>query len=247
MNNEKRGQRIAQAGIDEQDYIKDLLNNDDNLCNKINEKFGYELKKNAIVLKGSTKTDIVCGNCNIQVKKTKNGQMGQVFKHWINFLINNLPELKDIEYMLKSLCELPVIYNDNIKYCDTSKEIIKLNNTNYTQEELYNLINILERNKRKMINFALLGNNEKYIPDIFICSVYNKKRDKIIIWKTIDIINLICDNPVKIRDSGTIIQIGNCFIFQRKGGDCGKETANQFQFKLIPTKLSTKDALIIKL
>ena len=52
-----------------------------------------------------------------------------------------------------------------------------------------------------------------------------------------DVINYICKSNFIIRLSGTVIQLGDAFTMQRKGGDGGKKSANNLQFKLIFSKL----------
>lgn len=146
--------------------------------------------------------------------------------------------------MLVGLCELPTVK----KMCDKTKHPKMLNEVNYTEDELKLLLSSFEKNKRQIIEYAFLGIVPKEEPELFMCSVYDKDdnvKKNIVIWKTSLIIDEISENEVKIRKSCTVIEIGRCFTFQRKGGDNGKISANQFQFKLIPTLLSTKYALVV--
>ena len=85
---------------------------------------------------------------------------------------------------------------------------------------------------------VFLGHNEKYIPDIISCSIFKgKKRHKILMWSTKDVLDYFSLQKCRIRKSGTVIEIGQYLTFQRKGGDGGKKQANQFQFKAIISKI----------
>jgi hypothetical protein len=237
------GSKTAKGGLKEQEFIKKLINTDLNFRKNVYDKFKIELK-NAVVKTGTSKTDISCENINIQVKKTKKGQFGQIDRHWINDLIDNIPKLKEIEYILKNMCELPTIIVDGKKMCDKKTHIKKINNDNYSNDEICKLLEKFENNKKEILKYAFFGTKNENIPDLYIVSVFSSKREYIIICKTIDIINEILKKKVSIRTSGTVIEIGNSFTFQRKGGDNGKECANQFQFKFTPTALNINNALI---
>ena len=58
------------------------------------------------------------------------------------------------------------------------------------------------------------------------------------------VIKYLNTQKFKIRKSGTVIQLGDSFTMQRKGGDSGKKTANHLQFKLVFSKLKIQDKLI---
>ena len=62
-----------------------------------------------------------------------------------------------------------------------------------------------------------------------------------------DVINEILSNNFEIRKSKTVVELGNIFTFQRKGGDSGKLGANNIQFKLNPTKITISPCKIIPL
>jgi len=63
-------------------------------------------------------------------------------------------------------------------------------------------------------------------------------------WKTSDLIDYFSKQKCKIRKSGTVLELGPCLTFQRKGGDGGNISANQFQFKIVPTKIPVKPLLV---
>ena len=53
-----------------------------------------------------------------------------------------------------------------------------------------------------------------------------------------DVIESLMKSKFVIRPSGTVIELGEVFTIQRKGGDGGKLCANQMQFKLIFSRLN---------
>ena len=59
-----------------------------------------------------------------------------------------------------------------------------------------------------------------------------------------DVINYLSTQTFKIRKSGTVIELGTAFTFQRKGGDSAKKTANHIQFKLVFSNLNIKNKLV---
>lgn len=237
---------IAKNGFREEDYIVNVLNKDNKLQKLLEELTGKTITNNAYRIKGNKKSDIMISNMNIQHKKTKNKQFGHIDRHYVDNLIDKIPELKDCEYMLKNLCEKPL---DSItKLCDKKYNIKKINNINYTDNEITNLINLIEKNKLHIINYAFCGYEKNFIPELFSISLFSKNiREKIILWKMNDVIEYLMNSKVIIKNSHTVIQISNSLTFQRKGGDGGKKEANNFQFKFIPSNLPLDKALVYNL
>jgi hypothetical protein len=258
--NNSKGSLTAKNGFKEEEYIRDQLNNNINIREGFEKLLDIKLEKEkekendntdsdkAKVITGNKKTDIRINNINIQHKKTKLKEFGQVDRHYVSYLIEKIPELKECETMLKKLCELPIDKETNL--CDENSNVIKLDNTNYSTEELNKLINIIEANKEKIIKFAFLGYEEEYKPNVLSISLFdeNDKRKKIIFWKMDDVIDYLvkCENSVKIRDKKTVIEISKGLTFQRKGGDGGKKAANQFQFKFVPSDLPLDKAFVFE-
>ena len=85
-----------------------------------------------------------------------------------------------------------------------------------------------------------------YKPNILLGVEYDKEKNRIkmIFYKMQDVIKYLATQEFKIRKSGTVIQLGNTFTMQRKGGDSGKKTANHLQFKLVFSKLKIANKLI---
>ena len=63
-------------------------------------------------------------------------------------------------------------------------------------------------------------------------------------YKMNDVVKYLNTQEFKIRKSGTVIQLGDTFTMQRKGGDSGKKTANHLQFKLVFSKLKIANKLL---
>lgn len=227
---------------------ENLICNDLNSNIKLQEKF----KKftNTIDLKlfsknnGQFKTDIHSSDLKfkLQVKKYKNKQFGQVDRHWIDDFIFNINGLKDIQYMLKNLCEMPL--KDCGKLVDKNKGRKLLNLNNYNNNELINLINYLNKYKKNILEYVFKGTDLKNQPN-YICGVeyIKNKRSIIIIYNLDDVIDYLLQFDFFIKKSNSVISLNNCFSIQRKGGDSGKKSSNQIQFKLIFSELNITNKL----
>lgn len=209
-------------------YFSSVLGNTYDNCLRINGNHKCDIKSNNNILKA-------------QVKKIKEGQFQQLDRHWIDHLIKNIPELSNISQILKDLFEYPLLSNQ--KYIDKSKSLKKLCISNYSQETLTNFLEILNNNLKLILNYAFLGTNIELQPEYLFCVNYiNNKRSNIILFKIKEIIDYLCKFDFKISTKKTAIILGNDAIIslQRKGGDCGRKTSNQFQIKIIVSKLIDK-------
>lgn len=229
----------AKNGYMEEEYICNDLNNNIEIF-KLYLGINYDI---FIKIKGNSKCDIQTIDKNIkgQVKKYKKNQFQQLDRHWISNLIENIPELNDISYMLNNLCEYQLL--DNKTHIDKNKPIKKLCDSNYTKEELDKLLDILNCNKRKILNYAFLGNNTEMQPEFLFGSEYiNNNRVKIVLFKIKNIIDYLETLNFTISKNKTVIVLGNENILslQRKGGDGGKKSSNQLQIKIIISKLIDK-------
>ena len=170
-----------------------------------------------------SKVDIKNNKWNFQVKKSKKGQFQQVSRGTVDNLISDLPELESIKDLLKERCE-------------------------YKNEFKPELLESLNSHKRKIIEHALLGHGEK--PDILCVTEWgkrNNKREKITFFMMDDVIESLMQYDFKLRKSKTVIELGPSFTFQRKGGDGGRQSANDIQFKIVPSLLDVKDPVVIPL
>ena len=88
----------------------------------------------------------------------------QVDRHWVDDFIVSIPELELVSFMLKNLCEIPLL--DDNKFVDKTKGRKILSTNNYSQDELDLLTNSLNSCKLKVLNQAFLGN--EYSPN-YLC------------------------------------------------------------------------------
>jgi len=232
----------AKNGYKEEELVCNDLNTNIHLRQLIIEISGT-IYQSFLRINNNIKCDIQSTNklINVQVKKYKKNRFQHLDRHWVDDLIKNIPELKQIDYILKKLCEKPLLNNGF--YVDTSHSIVKLCSSNYSQSILDNFIDELNKNKQKILNFAFLGTNKNIQPDYMIGSEYvNNKRIKLIIFKIKDILIYLESLNFKITKRKTVIQLGDDSIIslQRKGGDNGKKSGNQLQFKIIISKLQDK-------
>lgn len=170
-----------------------------------------------------SKVDIKNDEWNFQVKKSKKGQFQQVSRGTVDNFINDLPELEPIKDLLKERCE-------------------------YKKEFKPELLESLNSHKKKIIEHALLGHGER--PDILCVTEWgknNNKREKITFFMMDEVIESLMQYDFKLRKSKTVIELGPSFTFQRKGGDGGRQSANDIQFKLVPSLLDVKDPVVIPL
>lgn len=246
-NPKSAGSKTALGGYKEEEFLVNTLNNDAKLREELKKFIGKEIKNDAKLIIGNQKSDIIISNVNIQHKKTKNKQFGQIDRHYVDHLIEKIPALNGCKNILQNLCELPI--DPLTKLCNKKFKIKKLDNLNYTDNEINNLINIFEKNKKDILNYAFNGYDDNYKPDIFSISLFNKnnKREKLIFWKMTDIITHLMDFKIEIKNSKTVIKISDGLTFQRKGGDGGKKQGNNFQFKFIPSSLPLDKAFVYKL
>jgi hypothetical protein len=210
------------------DAFTPMLGDNYNECNRIT---------------GNHKCDIQSDNKNLkgQVKKYKKGQFQQLDRHWISCLINNIPELNEVSQILKDLFEYPLLPNGT--HVDKSKHIKKLCTSNYSQEILDNLLDLLNKFKRQILEYAFYGLSLEIQPEyLFGVEYENTKRNKIVVFKIEDVIKYLEKLNFKISPRKTAILLGDnsTISLQRKGGDTGKKSSNQLQIKLILSNLIDK-------
>ena len=167
------------------------------------------------------KVDVTNGVVNIQVKKSKPGQFQQVARGTVDNLVLKIPELDQVSDKLKERC----LYK---KSFDAS------------------ILETLNKNKQKIIEHAFLGYEKK--PDILCVTEWNKKdtlRNQVHFMPMKHVIDSLMDYEFKVRKSGTVIELGPSFTMQRKGGDGGRASANDIQFKIVPSLLDVKDRLTV--
>jgi len=225
----------AKMGYMEEDMICKDLNENKDLQSLLSVEYYTYIRIN-----GCHKIDIKSENDIIkaQVKKYKQNQFQQLDRHWVEDIIQNIPELKSIEHILKALCEYPLLPNGI--YIDKSRSIIRICSSNYSKDTLENMINVLNKYKMKIMSYLFLGTHKNLQPEYLICVEYkNNKRNKIVFLKLNDIFTYLETLSFTISKAKTVIKLGNDGVvsLQRKGGDNGKKSSNQLQAKIIISKL----------
>lgn len=221
------------------------------ICNDLNNEI---IKKSFITMLGNNYNECkrITGNhkCDIQsdnkilsgqVKKYKKGQFQQLDRHWTSNLIENIPELGKYSQILKDLFEYPLLPNGT--HVDKSKNIKKLCNSNYSQEILDSLLEVLNKFKKHILEYAFYGSNLEIQPEyLFGVEYIGVKRNKIVVFKIKDVINYLEKLNFRISPRKTVILLGDngTISLQRKGGDSGKKCSNQLQIKLILSNLINK-------
>lgn len=171
-----------------------------------------------------SKVDLTNDTINIQVKKSKDGQFQQVSRGTIDNLVKVIPGLEAISALLKERCEQKKYFSPLI-------------------------LETLNASKRIILEHALLGYGELK-PDILCVTEWDKKdskRTKIMFISIKDVIESLMRYDFSIRESLTVVQLGPSFTFQRKGGDGGRKSANDIQFKIVPSLLDVKYPVVIHL
>lgn len=236
-----KNSQTAKNGYKEEQLVCNDLNNE-NIKNVFEPMLGGDYNECSLVT-GNYKSDIQSENNKLraQVKKYKRGQFQQLDRHWISNIIENIPELIEVSDILKDLFEYPLLSNGT--HVDKSKKIKKLCNSNYSQHTLDNLLNLLNINKKKILEYAFYGSNLEIQPEyLFGVEYENSKRNKIVVFKIEDIIKYLETFNFKISPKKTCILLGNnsTLSLQRKGGDAGRKSSNQLQIKLILSNLIDK-------
>lgn len=205
-----------------------VLGNNYNECTRITGHHKCDIQSENKVLRG-------------QVKKYKKGQFQQLDRHWLSSLIEYIPELNEASQILKDLFEYPLLPNGT--HVDKTKSIKMLCVSNYSQEILDNLLALLNKHKRQILEYAFYGSNSEIQPEyLFGVEYENTKRNKIVVCKIEDVINYLENLNFKISPRKTAIILGNnsTISLQRKGGDSGKKSSNQLQIKIILSNLIDK-------
>jgi hypothetical protein len=225
-----RGFRTAQSGLDNETFIINKLKTDDNFLNKVLETGNYnnltDITVNSI---NNKKSD--CEICkdnksilNIQVKSYKGyGVKSQIHRGGFNKLNKIVQFDRDSVKLLTSLF----------------KHTTKIKELNYNNKLINNLLIDLDDHKKQIVEFAVLGTDNNYKPDIHIFIQIFKNKRNIRIIKTSDFIKFILSKETYIDEIGNP-NIGYLKI-KRKGGDNGKKSANDMQIVLTPNDLEYID------
>ena len=230
--------QTAKNGYNEEQLVCNDLNNE-KIKNVFEPILGKDYNKCSKVI-GNYKSDIQSENKKLrgQVKKYKKNQFQQLDRHWTSNIIENIRELNEVSDILKNLFEYALLPNGT--HVDKSKNIKILCNSNYSQDTLDNLLNLLNKNKKSILEYAFYGSNLEIQPEyLFGVEYENSKRNKIVVFKIEDIIKYLETLNFKISPKKTCILLGNnrTISLQRKGGDAGRKSSNHLAIKLILSNL----------
>ena len=224
----KKEEDFVCSDLNTNQEIRTLLGKDYNTCSRCD---------------GLSKTDIKSEDNSIraQIKKYKKNQFQQLDRHWVHTLIEAIPGLEPIEYILRGLCEYPLLPNGT--HIDKTKAIKPLSTKYYSEEILSMTLATLQTHKRAIIEYAFLGTKKELQPEYLIGVEYeNEKRTKLVCMKMKDILMYLETLQFKINaPRNTVIALGDGVLsLQRKCGDSGKKSGNQLAFKIIVSKLLGK-------
>jgi len=235
----KNSETAKNGYLEELLVCEDLKN--DTVKNKFSSILGVDYEEWSRIL-GNSKCDIQTTDTKLsgQVKKFKNGVFQQLDRHWVDTLIESIPELNDVSSILKGLCEIPLLPNGT--HVDKDKPVKKLCESNYPLETLDNFLMSLNTSRRRILQYAFLGtvveiDRPKYLFGVEYTD--KKERIRIVLFKVEDIIRYLDKLDFKITKGKSVITLGddNVLSIQRKGGDGGKKSSNQLQFKIVISKI----------
>ena len=198
----------ARNGYKEEDRVCE----DFNINDKIKENFSSILPNDYDICRkiaGTGKVDIMSDDKKIkaQVKKYKSGQFQQIDRHWLDDIIDVIPNLKDIEDMLKKWCEIPL--KSNGTHINKSAKRILLSEQNYNRRELSNFIRKLNISKSDILNYIFYG-IEDIKPEYLIGVEYEgRKRKSVIMYKINDIIEDLYKKSFEISQRNSVIKLGD--------------------------------------
>lgn len=232
-----KGAEIAKNGYKEEEKTKDFLLEKSTYINQqFKESFDLECNfKELNIIKGTKKSDILSGNklLRIQIKKNTLTGFGQVKRISLDKLCNDIKGLKECKKNLESMIIRPILSTGKV---DKKHKLMKEKTKTARQKDI--LLKTLSINKKEILKSCFEGYNKEYIPNIYVFRIYDKKKIITRIFKTKDIINYLLNFDFFFGKNGTTFNLNNIFSIQRKGGDNGKPSSNDVQFKVKYNKLA---------
>lgn len=170
---------------------------------------------------------------NLQVKLVSNGKSGfnQVDRRWVDKCCSDWNMTEEVAAILRHFAgELP----PNI---DNPKDNRRMFMNEFTSEQQKLVIDWFEQNKAMIVCDILKGRGEFAAEWILVAKIDGNKAEYMLrpINSYIDVMG---NGPVTITARGSI-KIHEITL-QRKGGDGGRPSANQLQFKVDPLLLFEK-------
>lgn len=230
------GSQTATGGYKEEEWLIGILNSSQTLREALSIPNNVYSKGG-----GNGKSDVKSRTLKAQIKKSRKKTKQQLDRQWVRDIVAKIPALKPIEHMLIAMCEIPLL-PDN-KYVDEDQGRKELNLSNYSQEQLDHLINVLNCNKRQFLELVFLGSDTLEQPDVLLGVEYaNGTRTQVIKFKISDIIDHLTGLDFKITDKACVIKLGDAgtLTLQRKGGDSKRKSGNHLATHIIVSNLIGK-------
>jgi hypothetical protein len=241
------GSKTAKDGFKNEDNIRDKFNawQTDDDAKKWLEIMGFKLSQISsvfaekphgykadvevkITLKAKTETNppVYKQGISIKLVSSLNG-FNQIDKRWLATYVKMWKIPKEVEDALK-------LFVGETLPNKPSREANRMFLNELDKETQAKIIEFFTKNKSEIISDLLKGDGEFFAPWLFVAqkeSVVNR-------WKLVkidDAIKFFSEGNVELTARGSL-KIGR-ITMQRKGGDGGRETAKQLQFKMNPAEL----------
>lgn len=161
----------------------------------------------------------------LQNKKQGKKSFGQVHRQSVDRFVEQAGLDDAIKEGLTHLCKQKSLKNRKLG--------------NY--KKLDEFLTSLEAHKEKILRAIFLGLNNDYEPDLICWSMPMPCGKKRLSFFRMDHIIAHCmKQEFKVRKSQTVIELGPALTLQKKGGDRGKSSANDVQFKIALSKLQVE-------
>jgi hypothetical protein len=241
------GSKTAKDGFKNEDAIRDKFNawQTDEDAKKWLEIMGYKLSQISnvfadkphgykadvevrIVLKAKTETNPPTYKEGISIKlvSSLNG-FNQIDKRWLATYVRMWKIPKDVEEALK-------LFVGETLPNKPSRETNRMFLNELDKETQAKVIEFFTKNKAEIVSDLLKGDGEFFAPWLFVA----QKESVINRWKLVkidDAVKFFSEGDVELTSRGSL-RIGR-ITMQRKGGDGGRDTAKQLQFKMNPAEL----------
>ena len=241
------GSKTAKDGFRNEDNIRDKFNvwQTDDDAKKWLKIMGFKLDQIAlvsaykphgykadvevkVVLKSKTETNPPEFKQGISIKlvSSLNG-FNQIDKRWLKTYVRMWKIPEDVNESLK-------LFLGEAPPNKASRDAKRMFLNELDIQSQTKVIDFFTANKDEIVSDLLKGDGEFFAPWLFVA----QKESAINRWKLVsidDAIKFFSEGKVEITKQGNL-KIGR-ITMQRKGGDGGRPTANQLQFKMNPAQL----------
>lgn len=237
----EKGSETAKNGFKNEDTIRDKFNawQTDEDAKKWLEIMGFKLNeiqnvsaykphgyKADVEVKIKTKTEEKTLGISIKLVSSLTG-FNQIDKRWLATYVKMWKIPKDVEEALK-------LFLGETPPNKPSKEPNRMFLNELDKESQAKVIDFFTKNKQEIVSDLLKGDGEFFAPWLMVAqkeSVINRVK----LVKIEDAISYFSEGNVELTSRGNL-KIGR-ITMQRKGGDGGRDTAKQLQFKMNPAEL----------